>query len=58
MSIWSWLIGAFGGCRHEWEEYRSGATGNLYRGCKLCHQVEKFEPDCGGNTAGHWDRVT
>lgn len=43
-------------CKHDWEQYE--VSDILYRGCVVCDRVEKFEPDVGGNTAGHWDRVT
>ena len=42
-------------CKHKWVERTDGAF--LYRKCSTCPRLEKFEPDCGGNTAGHWDEV-
>ena len=56
MGIWAWLIGAFGGCKHEWDETFE-TSGVLYRCCMSCDRLEKFEPDVGGWTAGHWDEV-
>ncbi len=40
--------------REKWLEYHD-ADGGLYRKNDR-GDVEKFEPDCGGNTAGHWDK--
>ena len=51
MGIWSWLMGAFGGCKHEWLYDKD------YRVCLKCPRAEKFTPDAGGWTAGHWDEV-
>lgn len=55
MGIWSWLIGAFGGCRHDWLFYTE--VNRECRGCRICHRVEVFTPDVGGWTSGHWDEV-
>ena len=57
MSIWTWLVGTFwrSRCVHDWEQYE--VMNVLYRGCVRCDRIERFEPDCGGNTAGHWDEV-
>jgi hypothetical protein len=53
MGIWSWLIGAFGGCEHEWVY----SFNEQLRKCRKCERMERFESDAGGWTAGHWDEV-
>ena len=55
--MWAWIKQFFWWkCpTHEWEEYT--ASGSLYRGCIYCDRLEKFEPDVGGWTSGHWDEV-
>jgi hypothetical protein len=56
--MWTWIKSAlgFGGCDHEWFDLRP-SDGQLLRVCSHCLRLEKFEPDCGGNTSGHWDEV-
>ena len=45
----------FGGCRHDWRGFDH--ANKDFRVCRICSRVEKFEPDCGGWTSGHWDEV-
>lgn len=49
------LANASEGCRHQFEEFHD--AGLLYRECKACRRLEEFEPDAGGWTAGHWNRL-
>lgn len=54
----SWIMKAigFGGCRHDWQQSQRPIEGDAIRWCSKCGETEKFEPDCGGWTAGHWDK--
>ena len=55
--MWTWIksLFGFGACAHEWHEMHSPT--HLLRVCSHCLRLDRFEPDCGGNTAGHWDEV-
>lgn len=55
------LLG-LGGCRHEWQSFiqvHENGVNSMYEGrkCLICGRTEKFTPDCGGWTSGHWDEV-
>lgn len=43
-------------CTHEWDD-QFEVSGVLYRGCMVCDRLEKFSPDVGSWTSGHWDEV-
>ena len=60
MTMWTWLIGAFGGgkhrCNHDWR-FVTWQQADQYRTCNRCARLELFEPDVGGWTSGHWNEV-
>jgi hypothetical protein len=55
--MWTWIKQFFGigECKHEWREFEDRKR--LLRVCDHCLRFEKFEPDVGGWTSGHWDEV-